>query len=223
MFFGFHLNNLEADTKTKFRLYCQKQQINNPSNFEGVSLHDLLFVEDLFEINVMVYELAELENETVCRLIQNSRKIYPKTMKLNLFENHFSYIFHLEKYCKVFQYLKCDILWYNPMNYNQHIKHCQGQVKYTYKGGVFRLTPTIFEESVELGIHVPKSDRFYPYFSVYDFECILSKENLPPIPLSLNINPHISLSAALFVQIFPVSEPQPATFPMVILLNWFRR
>ena len=109
------------------------------------------------------------------------------------------------------------------MNNNHHIKNCQGQVKYTYKGGVFRLTPTIFEELVELGIHVPESDRFYPYFSVFDFECILSKENLPPIPLSLNINPSISLSAALFAQIFPVSDPQPATFPMVILLNWFRK
>ena len=31
----------------------------------------------------------------------------------------------------------------------------------------------------ELGICVPKNDRFYSYFSVFDFECILSKENLP--------------------------------------------
>ena len=192
LFFGFQLNNLEADTQTKFRLYCQKQQIS-PSSFQGVSLHDLLFVEDLFQINVLVYELAECENDTVCRLIQNSCKIYPKTMKLNLFENHFSYIFHFEKYSSIFQCLKCDVLWYNQMNYNQHIKHCQGQVKYTYKGGVFRLTPTIFEELLELGIPIPKSDRFYPYFSVYDFECILSKENLPPILLSLNIKPNISL------------------------------
>ena len=145
LFFGFHLNNLEADTQTKFRLYCQKQQIS-PSSFQGVSLHDLLFVEDLFEINVMVYELAEFENETVCRLIQNSRKIYPKTMKLNLFENHF----------------------------------------------------TIFEELLELGIPVPKSDRFYPYFSVFDFECILSKENLPPNTSLLEHQAkHIPLSCSL--------------------------
>ena len=111
LFCGFHLNNLEADTQTKFRLYCQKRQIT-PYTFQMVSLHDLLFVEDLFEINVMVYELAERENDTVCRLIQNSRKIYPKTMKLNLFENHFSYIFHFEKYCKIFQCVQCNVLWY---------------------------------------------------------------------------------------------------------------
>ena len=179
LFFGFHLNNLEADTQTKFRLYCQNRQISL-SSFQGISLHDLLFVEDLFQINVLVYELAEFENDTVCRLIHNSQKIYPKTMKLTLFENHFSYIFHFEKYSSVFQGLKCDVLWYNQKNFNQHIKHCQGQVKYTYKGIVFRLTPTSFEELLELGIPVSKSDRFYPYFLVYDFECILSKKNLPP-------------------------------------------
>ena len=128
----------------------------------------------------MVYELAERENDTVCRLIQNSRKIYPKTVKLHLFENHFSYILHFEKYCKVFHCVKCDVLWYHQNNYNQHLKHYQGQVTYTYKRGVFQLTPTIFEELAKLGIHVPESDRFYPYFSIFDFECILSKENLPP-------------------------------------------
>ena len=112
LFSGFDLNNLEADTQAKFRRYCQNRQIT-PSSFEGVSLHDLIFVEDLFEINVLDYELAELENDTVCWLIQNSHKIYPKTMKLNLFENHFSYIFHFEKYGKVFQCVKCDVLWYH--------------------------------------------------------------------------------------------------------------
>ena len=207
LFFGFHLNNLEADTQTKFRLYCQKQQIS-PSNFPGVSLHDLLFVEDLFEINVMVYELAEFKSETVCRLIQNSRKIYPKTMKLNLFENHFSYIFYFEKYSSTFQCLKCDVLWYNQKNFNQHIKHCQGQVKYTYKGGVFRLTLTIFEELLDLGIPVPKSDRFYPYFSVYDFECILSKENLPPNTSLLEHQAkHIPLSCSLCSNISGFRSP----------------
>ena len=136
LFSGFRLNNLEVDTQTKFRLYCHNQQID-PSTFEGISLHDLIFVENLFEINVIIYELAERKNNPVCRLIQNSRKIYPKTMKLNLFKNHFSYFFHFEIYCNVFHCVKCDDLWYHKNNYNQHIKHCQGQVMYTYKGEIF--------------------------------------------------------------------------------------
>ena len=159
LFSSFSLNNLETDTQTNFCLYWQNRQID-PSTFPGVSLHDLIFVEDLFQINVMVYELADRENETLHRFIQNSHKIYPKTIKLNLFKNHFSYIFNFEKYCSVYHCPKCDVLWYQQNNYKQHIKHCQGQVTYTYKGGIFRLTPTIFEELAELDIHVPKNDRF---------------------------------------------------------------
>ena len=84
---GYSLNNLEADTQTKFCLYCQNRQIALLT-FQGVSLHDLIFIEDLFQINVMVYELPDRENETVRRLIQNLLKIYPQTVKLNLFKNH---------------------------------------------------------------------------------------------------------------------------------------
>ena len=64
------------------------------------------------------------------------------------------------------------------MNYNQHLKDCDGEVKYKYKGQIFQLSPTLFEKSVELDIYVSKNDRLYPHFSVFDFECILSKVNL---------------------------------------------
>ena len=37
LFSGFRLNNLETATQTKFRLYCENQQID-PSTFEGFSL-----------------------------------------------------------------------------------------------------------------------------------------------------------------------------------------
>ena len=100
------------------------------------------------------------------------------------------------------------MLWYHQNNYNHHIKNCQGQVKYTYKGGVFRLTPTIFEELLELGIHVPESDRFYPYFSVFDFESILSKENLPTNTALLeHQSKHIPLSCSLCSNISGFRSP----------------
>ena len=149
LFCGFSLNNLENEIQTKFRLYCEHRQIN-PSSFQGVSLSNFIILEDLFETNAMVYELVERENEAVCRLILNSRKIFSKTIKLNIFKNHFSCIFNFKKYFSVFHCRKCDALWYHQSNYNQHLKHCNSEVKYKYKEGVFRLTPTLFEELAEL-------------------------------------------------------------------------
>ena len=50
----------------------------------------------------------------------------------------------------------------------------------------------------ELGIDIPESDRFYPYFLIFDFECILSKENLPPNTSLLQYQSvHIPLSCSL--------------------------
>ena len=123
-------------------------------------------------------------------------------MKLNLFKNHFSYIFNFEKYCSVFNCPKCDVLWYHQMNYNHYIKDFHGDVKYTYKGGIFWLPSTIFEELAEFDIHMAENNRFYPYFSVFDFESILSKKIYPPTSLSFSINLLTFLSAALLLRIF---------------------
>ena len=78
LFSGFSLNNLETNTQTKFRLYWQNCQIN-PSTFQGVSLHDPILVEDLFQSNVMVYELADQKTKQYVGLY----KIHVKfTLKL---------------------------------------------------------------------------------------------------------------------------------------------
>ena len=195
------MNNLEADPQTKFRLYCQNRQIDLLT-FQGVSLHDLIFVEDLFQINVIVYELADRETKTVCQLIQNSRKIYPKIMKLNVFKNHSSYIFNFAKYCSVFHCSKCDVLWFNEEIIINTLNTATGRSDTAIKEAFFWLTTTIFEELTELDIHVPENDRFYPYFSVFDFECLYSKENLLPTPLSFSMNLLTFLSAALLLRIF---------------------
>ena len=171
LFCGFSLIDLENDTQTKFCLYCNHRKIDF-FTFQGVFLNDLIILEDLFQNNVKVYELVERENETVCRLNQNTRKIYSETMKLNLFKNHFSYIFNFEKYSSIYHCSKCDVLWYQPIIYNQHLRSNTDIKK------VFLLTPTLFEELAELGMYAPENDRFYLYFSVFDFECVLSKENL---------------------------------------------
>ena len=114
----------------------------------------------------MVYELVDCENETVCRLIQNSRKIYPKTMKLNLFKNHFSYYFNFEKYCTVYHCPKCDVLWYHQMNYNQHLKHCNGEVKCSYKA-MLLVSPLPFLKNWQILVSVSMKMIFFILISLF--------------------------------------------------------
>ena len=191
---GFCLSDLEANTQTKFCLYCQNNK-SIPRPFQGFLFTILSLLSTSSKL--MLWFMSE-QNVKMKQFV-GLYKIHPKTMQLNLFKNHFSYTFNFEKYSNVYHNPKCDVLWYRQNNHNHHIKHCQGDIKYIYKGSIFRLIPTIFDELAELDIHVPENDQFYPYFSVFNFECILLKENLLPTSLSFSMNLLTFLSAALLL------------------------
>ena len=105
-------------------------------SFEGITLADIPFLEDLYEINIVIYKLEE----KVAKLVQRSRGIYDRTMKLNLYNKHLSLITDFERYCHVFKCGKCSKLFYNRHNNClQHVRNCNVKVKEIFKGGVYRI------------------------------------------------------------------------------------
>ena len=92
----FTLPNLESKTKELFLCYC-KFAIVDPSNFQGVTLHDLVQIETCFSLNVNVYAL-EWKEQAVARILRRSRHLFSSTINLNLYENRFSYIKSMQMY-----------------------------------------------------------------------------------------------------------------------------
>ena len=89
---------LESPAKTYYRQYLQQQDMT-PADFKGVTLDDLVVLEQLFILNVYVYDLQETEAGDIAdRLVRRSPYSYQETMNLNLYEQHFSYVSDLEKY-----------------------------------------------------------------------------------------------------------------------------
>ena len=68
-------------------------------NFNGIAIDDLIQIEDLFKVNVSIYQL----NEESARLIYGSRGLYQETMALNKYRNHLSLITNFEKFCTVYR------------------------------------------------------------------------------------------------------------------------
>ena len=102
VFRGSIVKNCELDTKQLFQCYIQHFDID-PSSVDGVKVFDFVEIEDLFQVNIVVYSL----NETSAQLVHKSRGFYKDTMKLNLYKNHFSLIHDFEKYCDVYRCVKC--------------------------------------------------------------------------------------------------------------------
>jgi hypothetical protein len=77
---------LEVPAKTYYHQYLQQQDMT-PADFKGVTLDDLVVLEQLFSLNVYVYDLQETEAGDIdARLVRRSPYSYQETMNLNLYE-----------------------------------------------------------------------------------------------------------------------------------------
>jgi len=88
------------------QLFNKYWQHYNILTFNGVNLTAFTNLEDIFKINIVVYQLED----TVAKLVQRSREIYTETMRLNIYNNHLSLITDFEVYCKVYKCSRCDLL-----------------------------------------------------------------------------------------------------------------
>ena len=75
---------LETPTKTYYRQYL-KQQDMTPANFKGVTLDDLVVLEQVFSLNVYVYELQKSETGKVnVELVRRHHEFEPVRTALQL-------------------------------------------------------------------------------------------------------------------------------------------
>jgi len=134
LFDGNEPHSCEHATKERFYQYCHERELN-PNKFPGVTLRELVDVEDIFEINVVVYALELDDQSPEATVVQLSHKKYKRTMYVNLHESHFSYIFDVSKYCLRYECPRCSEFW-TSHNFHRHVRTCDAQVKHTYVGDV---------------------------------------------------------------------------------------
>ena len=125
-------NNRYCKTKTR-ELFTQCAMNFDEHNFNGIAIDDLIQIEDLFKVNVSIYQL----NEESARLVYRSQGLYQETMALNKYQNHLSLITDFEKFCAVYRCMSCDKLHYGRVNFLRHCKTCKVITQQTYPGGIF--------------------------------------------------------------------------------------
>jgi hypothetical protein len=133
-----------------------------PADFKGLTLDDLMVLEQVFSLNVYVHVLQETEaGDIATRLVRRSPYKYDVTMNLNLYEQHFSYASNMEKYSHSYLCSKCDQLWKYVGKLHKQERTCTGYVIYKYPGGVYNTVKTVFDRLEAEGIDVPE-DRYSP-------------------------------------------------------------
>ena len=165
---GAKVESLEKETKT-----LAKGWVRVPNAFQGVLLTDLDQLEQVFQVDINVYEVEE---ETEFFIPRRRSKLTNKSNIMNvlLYDNHFCYISNLRLATRSFICAQCGHVGTRDHYMKLHEAKCEGlYVKNTYPGGVYHTQRNVWQILQQNGIKVPQN-FIYPFFSTYDFEALFS-------------------------------------------------
>ena len=141
------------------------------SEFKGVELEQFPLLEDCFKRNIILFELKP-DKSAITRYI--STNLYEKDLYLNLWTDHINLISDHKKFTKSYQCGSCQKIFNRPYLLRRHTRgDCMNKTKYIFPGGYYSYYETIFQELDEVGVFVKPEQRFYPFFLVWDMECVL--------------------------------------------------
>lgn len=145
-----------------------------PDDYPGFDLKHIPYFEELFQVNVNIYELNE--SSSVVTIFKSMSK-HTETLNLNHYQAHLFPITHMNAYLDKakFQCRNCNRLFDKIFNMTRHEKNCSDQTVYNLPGGFVEQPKTVFQSLSEYGIYVDQKERFCDHVAVYDIECALEK------------------------------------------------
>ena len=143
----FHGNEkLEEETSKFFKLFLNNSEERDVSKFQGVHFSDIPKVEDLLQLNILLYDIDFVDGELIGELCRRSVQKYEKSVKLLRYNNHFCYVNNINALFKAFRLTTCDTLVLKMGNLDRHLVTCFDRVDYIYSKNVYELTETLFEK-----------------------------------------------------------------------------
>jgi hypothetical protein len=139
-------------------------------DFKGVSSNDFILLEECFSLSINVFE--KRDKDTVTPIFKSSN-MYDDKMYLNIYNKHLSYVLHFKQYAKKFRCDLCNKFFISLNKHTTHYKTCTNTSKVTFAGGLFKSKNDVWEDLELFGLHLSDDEKKYPYFMVFDFECIL--------------------------------------------------
>ena len=88
--------NLESKAKDFFLSFRNYAQVDFEI-FQGITLYDVVQIENFFYLNIYVCALNR-EESAVAKILQRSQHLFFPTINLNLYKNHFNFIHNMQLY-----------------------------------------------------------------------------------------------------------------------------
>ena len=127
-----HGNEKLEETSKIFNIFPNNSGQGLVSKLQGVRYNDIPKVEDLFELNIFLYDIDFVEGELIGELCRRSIEKFEKSIKLLRYNNHICHVNNINALFKALRCTTCDTLFAKTGNLERHLVTCSDRVQLIY-------------------------------------------------------------------------------------------
>ena len=174
----------------------------SPNQFKGVHMNDIPIVEDLLTLNILLYDIDNVDGNIIGELARRSVQKYDNTVRPLRYNNHIFYVSNIIAVFQSFRCPNCDTFFNRTFNLERHLTTCSERVKNIYPRNVYQIRETLFDKLDSFGINYTSGQKLFKNLAIFDFESICVQEEtlrdtitttwigkIVPISVSISSNP----------------------------------
>ena len=207
--FALHLHGnqrLEEGTWKLFNLFIHKMDGLSADQFQVVDLNDILIVDDLLPLNILLYDIDNVDGNIIGELARRSVQKDENTVRLLRYNNHICYVNNHNAVFQSFCCPNCDTFLNRTFNLEQLLTTFSERVKNVYPRNVYQIRETLFDKLHSFGIKCTSEQKHFKNLAMFDFESIcVQKETSRVTNTTTWIVKHVPISVSISSNL--VEEP----------------
>ena len=130
---------LEKETSKLLNLFINEMDGLSPNQFQGVQLNEIPTVEDLLNLNILLYDIDIVDAHIVEELARRSVQKYEDTVRLLRYNNHICYLNKINAVFQSFRCRNCDTIFNRTFNLERNLTTCSERVKTVSPRNVYQI------------------------------------------------------------------------------------
>ena len=167
---------LEEETSELFDLFINKMDGLSPNQFQGVHMNVIPTVQDLLTLNILLYDIDNVDGNIVGELARRSVQNYENTVRLLRYNNHICYVNNINAVFQSFRCPNCDTFFNKAFTLERNLTTCSERVKNVYPRNVYQIRETLFDKLDSFGIKSTSQQKLFENLAIFDFESICVQE-----------------------------------------------
>ena len=147
-----------------------------PNQFQGVHMNDIPTVEDLLNLNILLYDIDIVDGNNVGELARRSVQKYENTVRLLRYNNHICYVNNNNAVFQSFRCPNCGTFFNRTFNLQRHLTTCSERAINVYPKNVYPNKETLFDKLDSFGIENTNEQTLFKNLAIFDFESICVQE-----------------------------------------------